>query len=194
MNIENEKFEGRFLSPKTFFLQLLIPFLKNEKFKLNDHEDYFICLSYLLKADENVRTVVNLEELFELVKNFIRNREIFEERYSDNEDKVLAGFLIIAQTILEIKNEDKIDTEFVNLIFDFLFHMPKNQIFDYTQLNMPKCKKKNTRKRAFNLLIQLCKNEQNFIELLPLIDENHENMENLDLESINIGFLFNFNY
>ena len=42
-------------------------------------------------------------------------------------------------------------------------------------LNYPKCKKRNTRKRAFDLLVEYCKNqEKNFEILLQLISQHHE--------------------
>lgn len=51
---------------------------------------------------------------------------------------------------------------------------------------MPKFKKKNTRKRAFDFLIELChKCEQNFLILLPLIIINHEKLAEYDYESCN---------
>lgn len=78
-------------------------------------------------------------------------------------------------------------------IYDFLFYMPsiekieseaaKKQLLQY-----PKCKRKLTRKRAFQLLIETCKNnEDNFLALLNPIVRNHERFDHNDADSTNIN-------
>jgi len=178
--------------PRTFFLKLLIPQIMKQSFERNDCEEFFICVSGLLKQNskEEVSKFVNLQELFEKVANTLIEREIYEERYKEDEDKTLAGFLLLAKSLIELDPSFKTikinNGGLVNYVHDFLFYGEKEGMMNYNDLNMPKCKKKNTRKRGFELLLELCnKCEENFLILLPLIVKNHENFQSIDYDSCN---------
>lgn len=187
-NSENIQLE----EPRTFFLKLLIPQIMKKNFEKNDFEDFFLCVSGILKQNsrEEVSKIVNLQELFEKVANTLIEREIYEERYKEEEDKTLAGFLLLAKSLIELEPSFKTlkvgNSVLVNHVHDFLFYGEKEGVMNFNDLNMPKCKKKNTRKRGFELLLELCNQcEENFLVLLPLIVKNHENFQSIDYDSCN---------
>jgi uncharacterized UBP type Zn finger protein len=78
-------------------------------------------------------------------------------------------------------------------IYDFLFYMPSIDKIESNNtkkelLQFPKCKRKLTRKRAFSLLIEACKNqEENFIALLDPIVKNHERFDHNEADSTSIN-------
>ena len=187
-NSENIQLE----EPRTFFLKLLMPQIMKKKFEKNDFEDFFLCVSGILKQNsrEEVSKIVNLQELFEKVANTLIEREIYEERYKEEEDKTLAGFLLLAKSLVELDPSFKTlkvgNSVLVNHVHDFLFYGEKEGVMNFNDLNMPKCKKKNTRKRGFELLLELCNQcEENFLVLLPLIVKNHQNFQSIDYDSCN---------
>lgn len=198
--------------PRVFFLRLLIPQILNMKFEKNtnlannsnknisknsqnneDFEDFFVCLSMIMKQNtkEEVCKIVNLQELFEKICSIIIDREVLEDRYKEDEDKVLAGFMMLAKTLIEIEPNFKLikfkeynGLGLIHYIYDFMF-FNENEL-NLQDLNIPKCKKKNTRKRGFELLLELCnKCEENFMVLLPSITKSHENFQAIDYDSCN---------
>ena len=287
-SFENKKTEKVQLEePRSFFLKLLIPQIIQKKFENHENEDFFICLTGLLKQNskEEICKIVNLQELFERIAKTLIEREVFEDRYKEDEDKILSGFLLLAKTLIEIepafktlrisliknneniaekevkskndeilksleklenienfidfddkpnkkeeditnkkekdienlKENDKNDEDIshkaleilinpekimktenltknaslsiglVNYVYDFMFYGSKEgKELDFNDLSMPKCKKKSTRKRGFELLLELCnKCDENFLILLPLIIKNHENFQSIDYDSCN---------
>jgi len=179
--------------PRSFFLKLLIPQLMKKNFENTEFEDLFICVSGLLKQNskEEVSKLINLQEFFEKISQTLIEREIFEDRYKEDEDKKLSGFLLLAKALIEIEPLFKTfpinnsELGLINYVYDFMFY-GKKEGFDYNDLNVPKCKKKNTRKRGFELLLELCnKCEENFLILLPLIIKNHEDFQSIDYDSCN---------
>lgn len=71
--------------------------------------------------------------------------------------------------------------------------MPSIQKIDSLQaklelLKYPKCKRKTTRIRAFSLLIEACRNyEDNFIQLLDPIVNNHDKFDHNESDSSSIS-------
>ena len=60
-------------------------------------------------------------------------------------------------------------------VFDFLFEMPT---LDNKNANVPKCKRKNTRKKGLNLLITLSKDSsENYITLLKDLYTHYQDMK-----------------
>ena len=59
------------------------------------------------------------------VTQAVLTREIVEDRYNSNQDKVLAGQLLLMASILKIRPELKKDYAYIiPLIYDFLFFVP----------------------------------------------------------------------
>lgn len=179
--------------PRLFFLKLLIPQIMTKTFENNDFEDFFICVSGLLKQNskEEVSKIINMQELFEKITKTLIGREIYEDRQKEDEDRILSGFLLLAKSLIELEPSFKTikindgDMGLVNYVYDFMFYGQKEGM-NFNDLNMPKCKKRNTRKRGFELLLELCnKCEDNFLILLPLIIKNHENFQSIDYDSCN---------
>ena len=91
--------------------------------------------------------------------NEINNRPTLEERHSDYEDKVLGGYLSLWIALLQIcpqlkkyVGDSQNGLNFTKKLFDYLFELPK---IENKEANLPKWKSKNTRKKAFNLLLWL---------------------------------------
>ena len=102
----------------------------------------------------------------------LKMRPTYEDRYSQYTDKVLAGYLQLTQTLLdknpalkELTVQGAKGFNLVKTIFDFLFLLPsmedqkskhRGQHSANASDQNPKCKRKLTRKKAFNLLLTLC--------------------------------------
>ena len=83
---------------------MLLPVIEAGQFKKGDHEDYFICVSKLLKfiEKEEAKRIFSTEELISRVVELLYTRPIYEDRFSEYEDKVLGGLLLVAESLLEI--------------------------------------------------------------------------------------------
>lgn len=79
---------------------MLLPFLSS--LKETKYEDFFICLSKLVLTIDcgELKQLVNVKELYRNVVFATLSRPIIEDRYSDNEDKVLAGQLLLLTSLL----------------------------------------------------------------------------------------------
>jgi ubiquitin carboxyl-terminal hydrolase 9/24 len=80
--------------------------------------------------------------------------------------------LEITNELKKFAGDESVGYDLAKLIFDFLFLLPKLENKD--DMN-PKCKRKTTRKKAFNLLITLCSNcDENYSLLLDELYEQRE--------------------
>jgi hypothetical protein len=83
-----------------------------------------------------------------------------KDKRNEAEDKVISGYLLLSQTILEISpqlkaymGDAKTGYNFTEKLFNYLFEMPT---IDNKESNLPLLKNKIGRTRAFNLLLSLC--------------------------------------
>lgn len=190
--------------PKQYFLNLLFPSLFND-FDKNSYEDYFWTLASLIKLvfESNASSnTVNLEDLYITVIRMIKERPIYEDRVSETPDRALAGFMHLAQSLLEIEpalksiftdSRPEIQTlleknglvgfKLIEELHNYLFYIPSDDTHSIqSSLSLPKCKKKLTRKKTFALLVTLCSEcDENFFALLPLLARNHSQLYSNDL-------------
>ena len=183
-------------APKDFFLKLLFPYLFNYNFGMSNYEDYFWVLSSLLKVCSlsSIQKVIKLVDLYIRTIKYIYNRPIHEDRVSELCDKVLSGFMHLAQTLLDIsprlklvfeesdseiqeflKKSDLLGFNLVEELYNNLFYLQTDDIETLkSSMSLPKCKKKPTRQKTFSLLITLCTDcKENYHKLLPLLSQNH---------------------
>ena len=175
--------EPKRLKPRILFVKTLLPIFKADT---SIHESYFLCLSKLIKEIEPK----DLQEFFE-AKSFvdeiikrINERPFIEALDNDVEDYTLNGLLLLLQTLLEKYRSLKSEcTNLASELLEYLFYLPPNS--DHlAPTNFPKCKRKTTRKRCFNLLIELCKdhpdNSNSLIEILTEYCKNLHSREHYD--------------
>lgn len=164
--------------PKVYFLKVLLKNLPTTNSKNEKCEEMFNLLTTLIKISAALFTceepysiqnqgeeidpsnIFSANSILATFINEIENRPTLEERHSDYEDKVLGGYLSLAHAILQIAPQlkkfvgDQVKGyNFTQKLFNFLFEMPK---LENKEANVPKCKAKSTRKKAFTLLISLC--------------------------------------
>ena len=188
-NRENSKEEEKentisapYEDPKVYFLKVLFKNLPSTNSKSEKCEEMFNLLTTLVKMtsslfiftdpygpqpeneDIDSANIFSSNSVFETCINEIEKRPTLEERHSDYEDRVLGGFLNLAQTILQIApklrkyaGDEEKGYGLTKKLFNFLFEMPK---IENKEANVPKFKAKATRKKAFNLLICLCQNHE----------------------------------
>ena len=100
-----------------------------------------------------------MKPIITLLKEFILNRVIQEERSLDY-DSSLAGSLHIIGMLIEKEIDVKIGDEFVGkLVGDFLF---KREINKETGQKYPICKHPNSRKSALELIEKICLNDSKY--------------------------------
>lgn len=127
---------------------------------------------------------VDFDQLFSKLTDFVVNREIVEERFRENEDKLIQGYLRLMCSLLKIKPSLKASLP-LHAIYDFLFSMPED-VNKHDLLVHPKFKRTLTRKRAFELLVEACRqNEDNFLALLDPIARNHDQFDHVDADWVN---------
>lgn len=169
------KQKSKYSFAAALLLRAYIPAIKAIK---TEFDDLFVLLSYLLRRVESIQDIVNPKEFFFEITSFIINREILEERFQENEDKTLQGYLLLLTTLLEIAPENKASmTPIIERLYDFLFNLHEDyQVY-------PKFKRRNTRQRALQCLAEGCRDYKTNVELLidPLF-ANHEKFDPSDLE------------
>lgn len=155
-------------SPARFFLEKLLTKIPIEYG--TSSTQYFELLDKLISICEYKDT-----NLLNFVLNIIKEREIIEDRHINNQDEVLGGMLLIVTRLLDLMTEEKSTrNEWVKLLYDYLFQIPELGQFNTEANNLPKIKHKETRKKAFGLLLVLCKDEAiNAEELLSCLYSNH---------------------
>ena len=199
--------------PKIYFLKVLLKNLPTGGKKSDKCEELFNLLNILIKSapslfkyidpyqPENENEEIDVPNIFSTNSilaqwiNEIENRPIIEERQSDNEDKVLGGYLYLANSILQIEPRLKRyvgDTtngdDFVRRLYSYVFKTPS---MDDKQANLPVCKSKVTRKRAFNLLLTLWQNDEtsfsskgntnfNFLTLFKELYQGHYEIKEIE--------------
>ncbi|CDW85633.1 ubiquitin carboxyl-terminal hydrolase family protein [Stylonychia lemnae] len=219
-------------SPKIYILRILLNNMPEINQKSDSCEEYFNLLTQLISQckhnfiinpknesnsyqDQNkLKQQIILDgknfssnALLEWCINQLKIRPTYEDKYSNYTDKILAGYLQLTQSVLEIDaslknlttNEDD-GFNLVKTIFDFLFLLPseedqqiKHHKSDSISANdYPKCKRKFTRKKAFNLLLTLCHQcKPNYVQLLEELYKFHAqiqksqqvvNLQDIDLD------------
>ena len=187
-------------SLQSFFLKILLPLAFNCQLDEDISFEYFEIIVGLIRImnKEAINTIVDVSKLYIFSIKFIKERPIFEHRSSDVNDKVLRGFLKLAETLSQIEPtlQNIFDTpneltkqsnlQHINLLqdlYDFLFYLPgENEKVD-PNLNLPKCKHKKTRAQVFGLFKALCFNNQaNLQKTLDLLSLNHQNLPNFAAE------------
>ncbi|KAM3132962.1 hypothetical protein pb186bvf_014958 [Paramecium bursaria] len=162
---------------RTYFLEEYIPILDKVQ---TEYEDFYVVIANLITKTNKreLQTKFNFNQLFQQLKQFVIDRPVIEERFGENEDKVVQGYLILLTTLLEIEPQLKEQTEgLTREIYDYLFHLSD----DYQKY--PKFKRRITRKRGFQLLIEICKgNEDNFLQILEPIMKNHEKFDPSEID------------
>ena len=161
-----------------FFLKLLLRNLPAEQTQLASCDEYFSLLTGLLKlcTPPELAELVAPTELFATAVQRLRARDIYESNDEEQPaDKVLGGFLRLLHTLVDIAPELRVGAQgLIADMFGFAFDLPAE---GGPGGALPKFKKKETRKRAFQLLNQLCKGDaDNFEELLLLLTtrQHHE--------------------
>ena len=137
-------------------------------------KDYFWLVGRLLDSlDPNDKETVNIDRLCSLVASAIINREVRESRLANNEDEGLRGLLGLIQVAFKHDPPFKYSSEgksFLLHVYDCLFKLPS-----LSDRNLPKCKNKDTRITALDLLVELCKdNEESYVTLVNLLLDQHK--------------------
>lgn len=57
---------------------------------------------------KKLKNIVNFDTLFQKVASFVINRHIIEQRFEENEDKMLQGYLLLLRSLMIIKPELKV--------------------------------------------------------------------------------------
>ena len=190
-----EKEEEQIGSPENYFLKKLLPLVyscnTNDRVTL----EYFQMLSNLIHNSdrETVNKITDLSRLYAFSIRFIIDRPILEDRSSEYQDKILAGFLLLAQNLVEIEPTlreifqqennallQEFSLENVDLLkelYDFLFYLPTENEKSGASLGPPKCKHTQTRQHVFKLLRELCQdNQENLKRTLDLLSNNHKKL------------------
>jgi len=196
-------------SLQSFFLKILLPLAFNCQLDEDISFEYFEIIVGLIRImnKEAINAIADVSKLYIFSIKFIKERPIFENRSADTTDKVLRGFLKLAETLLQIEpslqnifdtpNELTVQAglQGINLLrdlYDFLFYLPgENEKVD-PALNLPKCKHKKTRAQVFSLMKALSfDNQTNLNKTLDLLALNHQNLPNFAAE-YNSSALVNF--
>ncbi|CAD8169747.1 unnamed protein product [Paramecium pentaurelia] len=131
------------------------------------YDELYLVIAGLI-GQVNDLTFFDTHQLAQQIISLISNREIIEQRFTENEDKLLQGNLLLLSSLLQVDKNIKVDIEFTRYLYKCLFEM-HNDYYKY-----PVYKRKLTRKRVFQLLLELCKDENHLQEMLPLIQNHHK--------------------
>jgi hypothetical protein len=109
----------------------------------------------------------------EEIENIIK--KILNRPFEKKEDLILIGYLNLLKSIFQ-SNEGlkKNRKEFLINIYYFLFEVPNEHSLKKYNILPPKCKSRNSRKSAFDLIVELIRNDnenEEFKELLNLLNE-----------------------
>lgn len=135
--------------PKIFFLKVLIKNLPTGGKKSDKCEELFNLLNILIKSapalfryidpyepiteseDIDVPSIFSANSILMQCITEIDTRPIIEERQQEHDDKVLAGYLYLANTILQIEprlkkyvGDPENGLDFVKKLYTFIFKMP----------------------------------------------------------------------
>ncbi|CAD8183529.1 unnamed protein product [Paramecium pentaurelia] len=131
------------------------------------YDELYLVIAGLI-CQVNDLTFFDTHQLAQQIISLISNREIIEQRFTENEDKLLQGNLLLLTSLLQVDKNIKVDIEFTRYLYKCLFEM-HNDYYKY-----PVYKRKLTRKRVFQLLLELCKDETHLQVMLPLIQSHHQ--------------------
>ncbi|XP_071963584.1 ubiquitin carboxyl-terminal hydrolase 34-like isoform X2 [Antedon mediterranea] len=122
--------------------------------------DYFWLLCALMDKvqrpeddDEFEKMIIKINSIIEHLAEALTSRPIFEDRHTTDEDKTLTGLLKLSTSALKHDPPFKFSKEgqaFLNNVFDCLFAVPS-----IDNRNLPKCKSREARHAAFDLLVKL---------------------------------------
>ncbi|XP_033107296.1 ubiquitin carboxyl-terminal hydrolase 34-like [Anneissia japonica] len=122
--------------------------------------DYFWLLCALMDNvrrpdddDEYEKMIIKINSIIEHIAEALISREIYEDRHNTDEDKTLTGLLKLSTSALKHDPPFKFSKEgqvFLNNVFDCLFAVPS-----IDNRNLPKCKSREARHAAFDLLVKL---------------------------------------
>ncbi|CAK82799.1 unnamed protein product (macronuclear) [Paramecium tetraurelia] len=131
------------------------------------YDELYLVIAGLI-GQVNDLTFFDTHQLAQQIISLILNRQIMEQRFTENEDKLLQGNLLLLTSLLQVDKNIKVDIQFTKFLYKCLFEM-NNDYYIY-----PVYKRKLTRKRVFQLLLELCKDENHLHEMLPLIQNHHQ--------------------
>jgi hypothetical protein len=97
--------------PRIFFLKAYIPLVEDQSISINcQSEDLFVVVANLLSQMDakKLKHIVHFETLFQKVATFIVNRPIIEQRFEENEDKMLQGYLLLLRSLTIINPDLKV--------------------------------------------------------------------------------------
>mmetsp|Transcript_13360 Transcript_13360/g.25089 ORF Transcript_13360/g.25089 Transcript_13360/m.25089 type:complete len:2359 (+) Transcript_13360:2657-9733(+) len=157
---------NQFENPAQFFLELLLRHLPQTQCEC---DDYFELTSYLLRLTNKPN-----KQLLDFLLQSVSESPQVEEKSPQSQDKIIAGHMQLASVLAT--HEDLTQySGFLNALFESLFEMPEEGLsLKHTQFAPPKFKHKETRRRAFELLLALCNsNKQNSQDLIDKLYKLH---------------------
>lgn len=152
--------------PANFFLELLLRHLPQHQCESGD---FFELTAFLMRLTNKPNKTL----LDSLLRSVAECPQV-EDRSIASQDKIIAGHMQLA-AVLASHEELTQYSEFLNALFESLFEMPEEGLsLKHSQFAPPKFKHKETRRRAFELLLALCyKCEQNSRELVGKLYRLH---------------------
>ena len=153
------------------FLPRLIKFLPTINPYTQNCSEYFTAVIQLYKQNN---TGINGEELLQTLIKLIDRHPIIEADGALLQDFVLIGILELLTSLLSANPNlnNTLDQSVIDQIFfSCLFEIPTPQ--KHGRHAPPKCKTKESRRAAFNLLSVLSKGDKNNLEILKLVEANH---------------------
>jgi ubiquitin C-terminal hydrolase len=158
-------------SPAQFFTDLLLRHFPQSQCEC---DDYFELTASLMRLTNKPN-----KELLDSLLQAISQSPIVEDRSQFVQDKVMAGHMQLA-AVLASHEELMQYSEFLNELFESLFEMPEEGLsLKNTQFAPPKFKHKETRRRAFELLLALCSNcNKDTIQAQTHTDQNSQDLVN----------------
>ncbi|CAD8045417.1 unnamed protein product [Paramecium sonneborni] len=144
------------------------------------YDELYLVIAGLI-GQVNDLTFFDTHQLAQQIISLISNRQIIEQRFTENEDKLLQGNLLLLTSLLQVDSNITVDIQFTKYLYQCLFEM-NNDYYKY-----PIYKRKLTRKRAFQLLLQLSKSQNHLIQLLPLILNHHKLKFDLNEIDMDLG-------
>lgn len=169
-------------NPREFFLNILLKYIPAKDQVMAQCDNYFNLLIHLVSLKET-------EQLHDSTIEFIKHRDILEDRVQENQDKTVAGMMRLATVLLQLEPAKKQDLdEFVHDLYKALFQI-QGSLGEINQsaANLPKFKHKETRKHAFTLLSTLCIQSQTNSEILLDYLYKHHSEDKLNYSFSDVG-------
>lgn len=153
---------------------------KNNKSNPSQYFELFCALIDISQTkNSQIDKITDFENLAQTIITYLKEHNSTEIRGSNNNDKVLIGFLNLLDVILRARQDlkdklgDKKGADLVNEIFKkCLFDLNSTDtidenidIMEYDQ-KIVKCKSETSRKAAYKLLQTVCSNSNNNLEIL----------------------------